>query len=172
MRYDTNHEQYNAYGKHCACQCMMRTARIQVATREISFTIREIFFYAPRLFTIRSMVRTVFSASARISKGQGYQVFLRKTAGSSFGQKRAICVVQEKTWIMDRISLLFGVNKMPLVAEWCGALLKMPSRSTSISSGQNLIVLQASCANVSWGMLYVFRAMSAIRCPCISLPFY
>jgi hypothetical protein len=30
------------------------------------------------------------SASARISKGQGYQGFLRKRAGSSFGQKRAI----------------------------------------------------------------------------------
>jgi hypothetical protein len=28
------------------------------------------------------------SASARISKGQGYQVFIRKRAGSSFGQKR------------------------------------------------------------------------------------
>jgi hypothetical protein len=37
------------------------------------------------------------SASARISKGQGYQVFLRKRSGSSFGQKRAICVVQGKT---------------------------------------------------------------------------
>jgi hypothetical protein len=37
------------------------------------------------------------SASSRISKGQGYQGFLRKRAGSSFGQKRAICVVQGKT---------------------------------------------------------------------------
>jgi hypothetical protein len=37
------------------------------------------------------------SASARISKGQGYQGFLRKRAGSSFGQKRAICGVQGKT---------------------------------------------------------------------------
>jgi hypothetical protein len=36
----------------------------------------------------------IISASARISKGQGYQGFLRKRAGSSFGQKRAICVVQ------------------------------------------------------------------------------
>jgi hypothetical protein len=34
------------------------------------------------------------SASSRISKGQGYQGFLRKRAGSSFGQKRAICIVQ------------------------------------------------------------------------------
>jgi hypothetical protein len=39
----------------------------------------------------------VLSASARISKGQGYQGFLRKRAGSSIGQKRAICVVQGKT---------------------------------------------------------------------------
>jgi hypothetical protein len=38
----------------------------------------------------------VTSASARISKGQGYRVFLRKRAGSSFGQKRAICVIKEK----------------------------------------------------------------------------
>jgi hypothetical protein len=36
------------------------------------------------------------SASARISKGQGYQVFLRKRA-NRFGQKRAIFVVQGKT---------------------------------------------------------------------------
>jgi hypothetical protein len=39
---------------------------------------------------------TPFSASARISKGQGYKVFLRKRAGSSFCQKWAICVVQGK----------------------------------------------------------------------------
>jgi hypothetical protein len=38
-----------------------------------------------------------FSASSRISKGQGYQGFVKKRAGSSFGQKRAICVVQGKT---------------------------------------------------------------------------
>jgi chromosome segregation ATPase len=44
-----------------------------------------------------SQVCTHISASARISKGQGYQCFLRKRAGSSFGQKRAICVVQGKT---------------------------------------------------------------------------
>jgi hypothetical protein len=48
---------------------------------------------------------TSISASARISKGQGYRGFLRKRAGSSFGQKRAICVVQGKT---DRILLLSG----------------------------------------------------------------
>jgi hypothetical protein len=44
------------------------------------------------------------SASARISKGQGYQGFLRKRAGSSLGQKMAICVVQG-------ISLLLGPIK-------------------------------------------------------------
>jgi hypothetical protein len=49
-----------------------------------------------------------FSASARISKGQGYQGFSRKRAGSSFGQKRAICIVQGKT---DRISFLLGSIK-------------------------------------------------------------
>jgi hypothetical protein len=53
-------------------------------------------------------------ASARISKGQGYEDFLRKRAGSSFGQKSAIYVVQGKTLKMrktDRISLLLGSIK-------------------------------------------------------------
>jgi hypothetical protein len=50
----------------------------------------------------------VTSASARISKGQGYQGFLRKRAGSSFGQKRAIYIVQGKLEKRDRISLLLG----------------------------------------------------------------
>jgi hypothetical protein len=57
------------------------------------------------------VIESTFSASARISKGQGYQGFLRKRAGSSFGQKRAIRVVQGKTWKMDRISLLLGSIK-------------------------------------------------------------
>jgi hypothetical protein len=50
--------------------------------------------------TISFSIKTFyyFSASARISKGQGYQVFFRKRAGSSFGRKSAICVVQGKTW--------------------------------------------------------------------------
>jgi hypothetical protein len=48
------------------------------------------------------------SASSRISKGQGYQSFLRKRAGSSFGPKGAICVVQGK---MGRISQLLGSIK-------------------------------------------------------------
>jgi hypothetical protein len=38
----------------------------------------------------------ILSASARISKRQGYQGFLRKRAGSSFGQKRAICIASYK----------------------------------------------------------------------------
>jgi hypothetical protein len=50
------------------------------------------------------------SASARISKGQGYQGFIRKRAGSSFGQKRAICVVQGKTWRRTRKNLKHGQN--------------------------------------------------------------
>jgi hypothetical protein len=41
--------------------------------------------------------RLIFSGSSRISKGQGYQGFLRKRAGRSFDQKRAIRVVQGKT---------------------------------------------------------------------------
>jgi hypothetical protein len=43
------------------------------------------------------LYRIFSSASARISKGQGYRGFIRKRAGSSFGQKRAICIVQGKT---------------------------------------------------------------------------
>jgi hypothetical protein len=52
-----------------------------------------------------------YSVSSRISKGQGYQDFLRKRAGSSIGQKKAICVVQGKTLKMERISLLLGSIK-------------------------------------------------------------
>jgi hypothetical protein len=36
------------------------------------------------------------SASARISKGQGYQGFLRKRAGNSFGQKGQFASYNEK----------------------------------------------------------------------------
>jgi hypothetical protein len=49
------------------------------------------------LIVISLLIFDITSASARISKGQGYQGFLRKRAGSSFGQKKAICVVQGKT---------------------------------------------------------------------------
>jgi hypothetical protein len=55
------------------------------------------------LLIMKNKISMTNRASARISKGQGYQGFARKRAGSSFGQKRAICVVQGKT---DRISLL------------------------------------------------------------------
>jgi hypothetical protein len=56
---------------------------------------------------LRNQFTVACSASARISKGQGYQVFTE----SSFGQKRAICVIQGKTWKMDRIALLLGSIK-------------------------------------------------------------
>jgi hypothetical protein len=36
------------------------------------------------------------SASARISKGHGYQGLLRKKAGRSFGKKLAFCIVARK----------------------------------------------------------------------------
>jgi hypothetical protein len=44
----------------------------------------------------------------KISKGQGYQGFPRKRAGSSFGQKRAIASYKEK--LMEFLSLF----------EWAG----------------------------------------------------
>jgi hypothetical protein len=55
--YDTNRERYNTYGKPHAVMHMTVYDAIRyntyhenaVATWEISFTIREIFFYAPRL---------------------------------------------------------------------------------------------------------------------------
>jgi hypothetical protein len=54
----------------------------------------------------------LLSASARISKGQGYQLRLLKEKGrEQFWPKRTICVVQGKTLKMrktDRISILLG----------------------------------------------------------------
>jgi hypothetical protein len=41
--------------------------------------------------------RNFHDFSSTFSKGQGYQGFLRKRAGSSLGPKRAICFVQGKT---------------------------------------------------------------------------
>jgi hypothetical protein len=38
----------------------------------------------------------ICSASARISKGQGYQGFIRKRAGSSFGKKEQFASYKEK----------------------------------------------------------------------------
>jgi hypothetical protein len=48
------------------------------------------------------------SASARISKGQGYQGFLRKRAGSSFGQKKGNLRHTRKNLKNGQISLLVG----------------------------------------------------------------
>jgi hypothetical protein len=77
VRYDTiwydcmNHK-WSAYIRQalhstCGSYCISSgitdtiwTARMPIANREILFTIREIFFYAPRFFTIRSTVRTLF----------------------------------------------------------------------------------------------------------------
>jgi hypothetical protein len=39
-------------------------------------------------------------------------IVLRKRAGSSFGQKRPICIVQGKTWKMEQNFTTFRVNKM------------------------------------------------------------
>jgi hypothetical protein len=56
-------------------------------------------FFKEMFIRTRNRIRNVdmVSASSRISKGQGCQSFLRKKAGSSFGQKRAIHVIQGKT---------------------------------------------------------------------------
>jgi hypothetical protein len=51
------------------------------------------------------------SASARISKGQGYQDFLRKRAGSSLAKKGQFALYKEKMRKTDRISLLSGTIK-------------------------------------------------------------
>jgi hypothetical protein len=51
------------------------------------------------------------SASARISKGQGYQGFLRKRAWSSFDKKGQFASYKEKLEKWDRISLLLGSIK-------------------------------------------------------------
>jgi hypothetical protein len=42
----------------------------------------------------RELAASVLPALVLLPKGQGYQV---KRAGSSFGQKKAICVIQGKT---------------------------------------------------------------------------
>jgi hypothetical protein len=65
-------------------------------------------------FQVRQSVNscTIISASARISKGQGYQCFLRKRAGSSFGQQRAICCCTRKNLKNGQNFTTFMVNKM------------------------------------------------------------
>jgi hypothetical protein len=55
---------------------------------------------------LKNTTPPIVISAARISKGPGYQGFSMKRAGSSFGPKRAICVVQGKTLKMrktDRI---------------------------------------------------------------------
>jgi hypothetical protein len=52
------------------------------------------------------------SVSSRISKGQGYRGFLRKRAGSRFGQKKGNLRRTRKNLKNGQNSLLFRVNKM------------------------------------------------------------
>jgi hypothetical protein len=52
------------------------------------------------------------SASARISKGQGYQGFLRKRAGSSFGPKKGNLCRTMKNLKNGQNFTTFTVNKM------------------------------------------------------------
>jgi hypothetical protein len=56
-------------------------------------------------------IRTVYSVSSRISKGQGYQGFLRKRAGSSFGKKGQFASYKEKLEKWTEFTT-FRVNKM------------------------------------------------------------
>jgi hypothetical protein len=53
-------------------------------------------------------IRTLLVLLPVFQKGS----FLRKRAGSSFGQKGAICVVQGKTWKTGQNFTTFRVNKM------------------------------------------------------------
>jgi hypothetical protein len=48
------------------------------------------------------------SASAKISKGQGYQGFLRKRAGSSFGQKGQFASYKEKLEKLTEFHSFYG----------------------------------------------------------------
>jgi hypothetical protein len=60
-----------------------------------------------------SGIRTLVSASARISKLQGYLGFFRKRAGSSVGQKRAICVIVRKNlkkMILGSMTICFPIS--------------------------------------------------------------
>jgi hypothetical protein len=57
-------------------------------------------------------ILTVNSVSSRISKGQGYRGFLRKRAGSSFGQKKGqFASYKEKLEKWTEFTT-FKVNKM------------------------------------------------------------
>jgi hypothetical protein len=62
-------------------------------------------------------VKQQFSASARISKGQGYQGFLRKRAGSSFGKKGQFASYKERNGqgqVLCHVSLL----DIPMIKIW------------------------------------------------------
>jgi hypothetical protein len=52
------------------------------------------------------------SVSSRISKGQGYQGFIRKRAGCSFGQKRAICRTRKnrQNFTTFRVNQMFSLK--------------------------------------------------------------
>jgi hypothetical protein len=80
--------------------------------------------------TAVAVLNIFHSASARISKGQGYQGFLRKRAGSSFDQKRAICDVHVQGKIY-RISLLsikcFSISFSTLKDTLDGSLMELVS---------------------------------------------
>jgi hypothetical protein len=65
-----------------------------------------------KVVTEKAKVPDMLSASARISKGQGYQGFLKKRAGSSFGQKRAIASYKEKLEKQTKFHSLLRANKM------------------------------------------------------------
>jgi hypothetical protein len=54
----------------------------------------------------------VLSVSSRISKGQGYQGFLSKRAGSSFGQKKGNLHPTRKNLKNGQNFTPFRVNKM------------------------------------------------------------
>jgi hypothetical protein len=56
--------------------------------------------------------RIRISASSRISKGQGYQGFLRKRAGSSFGQKKGNLRRTRENLKNGQNFTTFRVNKM------------------------------------------------------------
>jgi hypothetical protein len=72
-------------------------------------------------------ISEVNSVSSRISKGQGYRGFLRKRAGSSFGQKKSNLRRTRK----NLKKIFFKGQGAPWEEKGHkGALLKMPRRNT------------------------------------------
>jgi hypothetical protein len=61
--------------------------------------------------TLLDCLASLCSASARISKGQGYQGFLRKRAGSSFGRKKGNLRRTRKNLKNGQISLLLLLDR-------------------------------------------------------------